>query len=102
MASRTIRAAALLILLLTLATATPVAGDERPAIGAPAPLLALHDPSGRARALADVKGRRGLVILFWAGWSDRSIEELKRLDAAAADLAARGVTIAAVNVERVA
>src|SRR6185295_6210382 len=50
MASRTIRAAALLILLLTLATATPVAGDERPAIGAPAPLLALHDPSGRARA----------------------------------------------------
>ena len=103
MASRTIGAAALLCLLLTLAMTTRVAaGDERPAIGAPAPLLALHDPSGRARALGDVKGRRGLVILFWAGWSDRSIEELKRLDAAAADLAARGVTIAAVNVERVA
>src|SRR5262249_27679883 len=82
-------------------TAPRAQADERPAIGSAAPLASLHDLSGRSRALADVKGRRGLVILFWAAWSERSIEELKRLDAASPDLAAHGVTIAAVNVDRV-
>ncbi|HMF94756.1 MAG TPA: redoxin domain-containing protein [Vicinamibacterales bacterium] len=90
-----------LLLVAALAPRLAIA-DERPAIGGPAPLLALHDLNGGPRPLADVKGRRGLVILFWAGWSDRSIEELKRLDAASADLAARGVTVAAVNVDRFA
>jgi tetratricopeptide (TPR) repeat protein len=89
-------------MLVALALSARAAADERPPIGGPAPLPALHDLSGRVRPLAEVRGRRGLVILFWAGWSDRSIEELKRLDAAAADLAAHGVTVAAVNVDRVA
>jgi len=101
MAPRTFRTTALAFVAIALLPRVARA-DERPAIGGPAPLLALHDLNGRPRPLADVKGRRGLVILFWAGWSDRSIEELKRLDAASADLAARGVTIAAVNVERFA
>jgi len=39
-------------------------------------------------------------VLFWAGWSDRSIEELKRLDTAAPDMAAHGVAVAAVSVDR--
>ncbi len=90
-----------LLVMLALAARASIA-DERPAIGGPAPMLALTDLTGQARPLADVKGRRGLVILFWAGWSDRSIEELKRLDAVSADLGAHGVTVAAVNVDRVA
>jgi len=88
------------LVMLALAARATVA-EERPPIGEPAPMLALPDLSGRPRPLAEVKGRRGLVILFWAGWSDRSIEELKRLDAASADLSAHGVTVAAVNVDRV-
>ena len=96
-AHRMTRATALLAIALASRAA---AADERPSIGAPAPLPALRDLAGKARPLADAKGRRGLVILFWAGWSDRSVEELKRLDAASADLAAHGVTIAAVNVDR--
>jgi len=82
-------------------SARAAVAEERPPIGGPAPLLALHDLSGRSRPLTEVKGRRGLVILFWAGWSERSLEELKRLDAASPDLAAHGVTVAAVNVDRV-
>jgi len=96
-AHRMTRGAALLALALA---AHGAAAGERPPIGGPAPLLALRDLAGKPRALAEVKGRRGIVILFWAGWSDRSVEELKRLDAASADLAAHGVTIAAVNVDR--
>ncbi|HKB13905.1 MAG TPA: TlpA disulfide reductase family protein [Vicinamibacterales bacterium] len=103
MALSTIRIAALAA--VTLATVTAAAAvavaDDRPAIGTAAPLPAVHDLAGRARPLSEIKGRRGLVILFWARWSDRSVEELKRLDAASQDLAAHGVTVAAVNVDRV-
>ena len=80
--------------------APPCAARERPAIGAPAPLLAVADLSGIARPLKAHAGPRGLVVLFWAGWSERSVEELQRINAAAADLSSRGVTVAAVSVER--
>lgn len=80
--------------------ARPGAADERPAIGAPAPLLTLRDLAGAPHSLKDAIGRRGMVILFWAAWSDRSVEELRRLDGAAPALEAHGVTIAAVNVDR--
>jgi peroxiredoxin/Flp pilus assembly protein TadD len=87
-------AAALLLL-------TPsIAAGQRPAIGAPAPLPVVHDLAGSERSLKQLAGRRGLVVLFWAGWSERSIEELRRLDDVAPDMAAHGVTIAAVSVER--
>ena len=106
MASRvTLRTLALVTIALAhggapCAAAATSADDGRPSIGGQAPLVPLRDLAGQARSLADLKGRRGLVVLFWAGWSDRSVEELKRLDAASADLAARGVAIAAVNVDR--
>jgi len=86
--------------VLLLAAHGAVAGDH-PSIGAPAPLLVVRDLSGVDHPLkAQLAGRRGLVVLFWAGWSDRSIEELKRLDAAAPDMAAHGVAVAAVSVDR--
>ena len=89
-------------LAAALALATSVAADDRPAIGGPAPLPAVRDLAGNARPLKDLVGRRGMVVLFWAGWSDRSVEELRRLDAAAADMEEHGVGIAAVNVDRFA
>jgi peroxiredoxin len=84
----------------SLALAAPADASERPAIGGAAPLFTLRDLAGTPHALKDAIGKRGMVILFWAGWSDRSVEELRRLDGAAATLEANGVTIAAVNVER--
>lgn len=84
--------------LFTVAPLTVVA--QRPAVGAPAPLPVVYDLTGSEHSLKQLTGRRGLVILFWAGWSDRSIEELRRLDDDASDMAAHGVTVAAVSVER--
>jgi peroxiredoxin/Tfp pilus assembly protein PilF len=73
---------------------------ERPAIGDPAPMLVMRDLRGGDRSLKELSGRAGLVVLFWARWSERSIDELRRLDEAAQVLSARGVAIAAVNVDR--
>lgn len=75
---------------------------ERPAVGAAAPLPVVRDLEGKERPLKQLMGPRGLVILFWAGWSDRSIEQLRRLNASAAELSAHGVTVAAVSVEHYA
>ena len=84
------------LLLLTL----PAAAGQRPAVGAPAPLPALRDLQGVERSLKNLAGARGLAVLFWATWSERSVEELRRLDAAAAQLAGQGVGFVAVNVDR--
>ena len=89
-----------LAVVLLLAARPAVAGD-RPSIGAPAPLLVVRDMAGADRPLkAQLAGRRGLVVLFWAGWSERSIEELQRIDAAASDMTSHGVAVAAVSVDR--
>jgi tetratricopeptide (TPR) repeat protein len=84
-----------LVLLMTTAEA-----GQRPAIGARAPLPALRDVRGVERPLKTLAGPRGLAVLFWAAWSERSVEELRRLDAAAEELVARGVGLVAVSVER--
>ena len=73
---------------------------ERPAIGNPAPMLVMRDLRGGDRSLKEFSGRAGLVVLFWARWSERSIDELRRLDETAQVLSARGIAIAAVNVDR--
>ncbi len=72
---------------------------QQPAVGSAAPLLPVRDLDGTHRSLRDLAGPRGLVIVFWAGWSDRSIEELKRLATGEQTLRSQGVGIAAVNVE---
>lgn len=72
---------------------------QRPAIGQAAPLPSLSDLEGVPRSLKDLMGARGLVLVFWAGWSDRSIDEIKRLDADRKDITEHGVGLVAVNVE---
>ena len=74
-------------------------GVQRPAIGAAAPMAPLRDLDGREVPLASLSGERGLVILFWAGWSPRSIDAMHTLESLRAEVAARGVGLAAVNVE---
>jgi thioredoxin-like negative regulator of GroEL len=87
--------------LAALCIALPApAAHARPRIGAPAPLPSLRDLQGTKRSLKELAGPRGIVLLFWATWSDRSLEELQRLSAAAAEIDGRGVVFAAVNVDR--
>jgi len=76
------------------------AASERPAIGDPAPMPVMRDLRGGDTSLKELAGRGGIVVLFWAGWSERSIQELQRLDAAAPEMAAHGIAVAAVSVER--
>ena len=80
--------------------ALPAVAGERPSLGSPAPLPVVRALAGGDRSLRELSGKRGLVVLFWAGWSDRSVEELRRLNAIAPEMAAHGVAIAAVSVER--
>ena len=47
----------------------------------------------------DFAGPKGLVVFFWAGWSERSLEELKRLDAAQKEMRDHGVGVVAVNAD---
>ena len=81
-----------------LLAALPGAAGDRPGIGAPAPMPVMRDLRGGDRSLKELAGRGGIVVLFWAGWSDRSIEELRRLDAAAPEMAAHGMAVVAVSV----
>jgi Flp pilus assembly protein TadD len=76
------------------------AAAERPAVGTRAPLPSIRDLQGNLRSPAEFSGRRGIALVFWAGWSERSVEQLQRLDEAAAGLQARGVGVVAVSVER--
>ena len=73
---------------------------QRPAIGSRVVWDPVVDVQGATRSLKEYAGPKGLVVFFWAGWSERSIEELKRLDAARTDMLDHGVGLVAVNVER--
>jgi len=85
--------------IASLLVALSSAASERPAIGDPVPMPIMRDLRGGGdRSLKELSGRAGLVVLFWAGWSQRSIDELQRLDAAAQEMAAHGMAMAAVNV----
>lgn len=84
--------------LVVAALVTPGLG-QRPALGEPAPMMPLVDLDGKQRALSELSGPRGLVILFWATWSERSLAELTRLNANEKHLRDDGVAVAAVNVD---
>ncbi len=76
------------------------AATQRPAVGSLAPLPAARDLQGIETSLKQFAGPRGLVLFFWAGWSERSIEELRSLDATRQELTEHGVGVVAINVER--
>jgi cytochrome c biogenesis protein CcmG, thiol:disulfide interchange protein DsbE len=91
----------LLALIAQLGCATaggPGPSTEPAAVGSPLPALEVTDFEGRAfggRALA------GQVVLLdiWASWCAPCKEELPLLDAMAARLRAKGITIVAVSID---
>ena len=115
MVKRNALTAALFALILAgvqVGTQTPAAaGQAPPLLGAfgdnftlldppvPAPLEAFTDLAGNRVRLADFEGR--VVLLnFWATWCAPCIREMPSLDRLQAALGDRGLSVAAVSIDR--
>lgn len=72
---------------------------QRPALMSAAPLAQVRDLSGVEHPLASFAGTRGLVLFFWATWSERSLQELAHLARRDREARERGVNTLAVNVD---
>ncbi len=68
-------------------------------VGHPAPTFAVTDTRGREVALDVLKGQ--IVLLdFWASWCEPCIAELPTIKAIVDELAADGVTVLGINLDR--
>ena len=88
----------LLAAVMALGIAGPALADASfgPAVGSRAPDLGrLQDQTGKARRLADLAGKNGVVLVFYrsAGWCPFCQAQLMALNAGAAEFAARGYTL---------
>ncbi len=94
-----LRRAALLALVLMLASAQPALAQlsRLKSVKAKPPALELRDASGRLHRLADYRGSVVLVN-FWASWCEPCIEEMPALERLRARLAGERFTLLAVNV----
>ena len=68
-------------------------------IGTEAPAFKLSDLSGNEVSLDSFKGDNAVVVVFWATWSGRSLEELRDVQKLVAEYAPKGLKAVAVNVE---
>lgn len=67
--------------------------------GTEAPAFRLKDLSGGEVSLDQFKSDKAVVLVFWATWSGRSVEELKDVQKLVAEFGAKGMKAVAVNVE---
>jgi tetratricopeptide (TPR) repeat protein len=68
-------------------------------IGTEAPVFKLSDLSGNEVSLDSFKGDNAVVVVFWATWSERSLEELRDVQKLVAEYGPKGLKAVAVNVE---
>jgi len=80
-----------------------IAIDVGPAVGRKIPALSVEDSSGQARTLASLAGPNGAVLVFFrsAKWCPYCQAQLISLNAAPAQLAKRGYTLAAISYDPV-
>jgi tetratricopeptide (TPR) repeat protein len=67
--------------------------------GTEAPVFKLMDLSGHEVSLDSFKGDNAVLVVFWATWSARSLEELRDVQKLVADYGPKGLKAVAVNVE---
>jgi len=67
--------------------------------GAEAPAFKLADLAGNEVSLESFKSDNAVLVVFWATWSSRSLEELKDVQKLVAELGPKGLKAVAVNVE---
>ncbi len=67
--------------------------------GAEAPAFKLADLSGNEVSLETFKGDNAVILVFWATWSGRSLDELRDVQKLVAEYGPKGLKAVAVNVE---
>ena len=67
--------------------------------GAEAPAFRLKDLSGNEVSLESFRSDNAVLVVFWATWSSRSLEELKDVQKLVAEFGPKGLKALAVNVE---
>jgi tetratricopeptide (TPR) repeat protein len=68
-------------------------------VGTEAPAFKLADLSGTEVSLDSFKGDNAVLVVFWATWSARSLEELRDVQKLVAEYGPKGLKAVAVNVE---
>ena len=100
--SSVVRRSLVAVLLLGLATFSvsgAAAAFKNIKVGDQALPVQLNDLDGQEHSLAQYKDAKAVLILFWATWSQRSINELEDLKKIDEKYGEQGLQILAVNVE---
>jgi peroxiredoxin len=91
------------MVVIALNPASTLAEDLGPPVGTRAPALGtLPDQTGKPRTLADLTGRKGLVLVFFrsAGWCPYCQAQLIDLNTGVAEIENRGYKIAALSYDQ--
>jgi peroxiredoxin len=83
------------IILLLLVAATPAWSLG---VGEAAPDFKLTTLDGKPVTLADYKGKKPLMLVFWATWCPVCKKEIPQINRMAADFGPKGLAVLAVNV----
>ncbi|RMF87892.1 MAG: TlpA family protein disulfide reductase, partial [Nitrospirae bacterium] len=87
------------LVILLLGAPGQAQGFARLMVGMELPPVDGTDVEGRPVRLADHRGKRATVVLFWATWSDNSLPALRRLAGYREAIAAGELGVVTVNVE---
>ncbi len=98
---RAARALASLVLVVALSHAGSKAAAAFRNVqgGTEAPGFRLKDAAGSEISLDAFKKDKAVILVFWAGWSERSVAELADVQKIMAELAGKGLKAVAINVE---
>ncbi len=98
---RAARALASLVLVVALSHAGSKAAAAFKNVqgGMEAPGFRLKDTGGGEVSLDAFKKDKAVILVFWAGWSERSVAELADIQKLMAELSGKGLKAVAINVE---
>lgn len=83
------------ILMLLLVAATPAWSVG---VGEAAPDFRLKTLDGKPVGLADFKGKKPMMLVFWATWCPACKKEIPQVNRLAADFGPKGLAVLGVNV----
>lgn len=88
-----------LVLLGLSFTPQAVAAFKHVQEGMESPAFTLESLEGKKVNLEDYKGKKAIVVVFWASWSSRSLDELKDLQSLGEKYRDQGLAVLAINAD---